>query len=154
MSEMITRSIIVKADVDDVFEVWKDFENFPKFMANIETVEKAPDGTSHWKMKGPLGVSVDWDAELTRLEENQRIAWNTKDREGDITTSGQVTFTPLPEHNETQVTVQMQYVPKKGGAIGNAVASIFANPEAQLEEDLNNFKNFVEDMSERTDPYK
>jgi uncharacterized membrane protein len=149
MSDKITKSIIVKADVDRAFRVWENFENFPHFMEYIETVHKTGPRTSHWEMKGPLGVKVDWDAETTLYEENQRIGWNTKDRkEGNLTTSGLVTFTPLP-NNATQVTVILQYEPE-GGIAGNIVEKLFANPEKQLEEDLNNFKAYIEGMPERT----
>ena len=33
----------------------------------------------HWVMKGPLGTDIEWDAETTRMDENERIAWNSKD---------------------------------------------------------------------------
>ena len=33
--------------------------------------------TSHWKVSGPLGKSVEWDAEITEDLPNQRIAWKS-----------------------------------------------------------------------------
>ncbi|HEY8150919.1 MAG TPA: SRPBCC family protein, partial [Vicinamibacteria bacterium] len=91
MPEQATKSIIVGAGVGEVFEVWSNFENFPHFMKNIKSVEKRPDGSTHWVMDGPLGKSVEWDAETTMFEPNKRIAWHS--REGStIKTSGQVTF--------------------------------------------------------------
>jgi uncharacterized membrane protein len=53
-----------------------------------------------------------------------------------------VTFNPLPQ-NETEVTVLMQYDPS-GGKAGELLANLFANPEKRLEEDLQNFKNYLE----------
>lgn len=148
MSDMITRSIIIKAEVATAYKFWENFENFPLFMQNIKSVTYNPDGTSHWVMRGPLGKDIEWDAQVTRLEDNQRLAWSTKDNEeGDITTSGQVTFTPLSQ-GETQVTVQMQYIPRKGLA-GDIVEKLFAHPEKQLEEDLKNFKARVEAQPSR-----
>jgi uncharacterized membrane protein len=148
MSE-ITRTIIVKADLNKAYQVWSDFENFPLFMKNIKAVTKTGDRRSHWEMKGPIGVTLEWDAETTRLEENKRIAWSTKDDdEGDVTTSGQVTFNPLP-NGEIEVTVMLHYVPKAGLA-GDVVEKLFSNPEKQLEEDLRNFKAYVEGMYDRT----
>jgi uncharacterized membrane protein len=144
MTKQVTRSIIVKADVSDVYEVWANFRNFPNFMKNIIAVAQMDERTSHWQMHGPMGQKIEWDAETTVMEENKRIAWNSKDREDvDITTSGQVTFNNLP-NNETEVTVTVQYVPRKGGTLGEAFAEMFSDPEGQLEEDLNNFKDFME----------
>jgi len=148
MSKQITKSIIVKADVPDVYELWANFENFPHFMRNIKSVRKTGDKTSEWTMSGPLGTKLTWNAELTRVEENKRIGWSTKDNNGLVTTSGQVTFNDL-SLEETEVTVILQYALPAGKA-GEAVAELLANPEKQLEEDLRNFKAFAEGMYDRT----
>lgn len=150
MDNQVTKSIIVKADVSSAYQAWANFENFPHFMKNIKSVHKTGPDTSHWEMDGPLGTTIEWDAETTRMEENKRIAWNSKDRDdSDITTSGQVTFNDLPSQ-ETEVTVTMHYVTRKGGKLGSAAANLFSNPEKQLEEDLRNFKDFIEGRYQRT----
>lgn len=141
MAEQVTRTIMVKAPVANVYGIWANFENFPHFMQNMESVQKTGDGLSHWVMKGPLGSKLEWDARTTRMDENARIAWNSLDG-GDIKTSGQVTFNEMPE-GVTEIAVTLQYVPPFG-KLGEAVAHIFDNPEAKLEEDLANFKRFVE----------
>jgi uncharacterized membrane protein len=141
----ITKSIIVKGDVGHVYRIWKDFTNFPHFMKNIESVIPRDEVYSHWVMKGPLDIRFEWDAKITRREENSRIAWKSID--GDIKTSGQVTFKALP-HNETEVTVTMHYVPP-AGALGEAAAALFSQPEQRVAEDLKNFKSYVEGMEDR-----
>lgn len=149
MTKQITRNIIVKADVEQVYNVWSNFETFPAFMKNIKSVKKTGVDTSHWEMSGPLGKTVEWDAYTTAMDENKRVGWSTKGNdEGDVTTSGMVTFNDLP-HGETEVTVTMQYEPNKGLA-GEVVDKLFANPEKQLEEDLSNFKSYIEGMYQRT----
>jgi len=141
MPNQTTKSIIVGAPVSQVYAIWSNFENFPHFMENIKSVTKTGDKMSHWVMSGPLGVNVEWDAETTRMEENARIAWNSRDS-STITTSGQVTFTDL-EGKQTEVTVTLQYDPPAGIA-GDVVAKLFSNPEKRLEEDLQNFKHYAE----------
>ena len=148
MSKQITKSIIVKAEVPDIYELWSNFENFPHFMKNIKSVRKTGEKTSNWTMAGPLGTKLMWNAELTRVEENKRIGWSTKDNKGLVTTSGQVTFNDL-SLEETEVTVILQYAIPAGKA-GETVAELLANPEKQLEEDLRNFKAFAEGMYDRT----
>lgn len=147
MSHEVSKTLIVKRPVAELFRLWADFENFPHFMENIHSVEKTGERTSHWVMQGPLGTKIEWDAETTRLEENKRIAWNSKDQ-STLATSGQVTFNALP-NNETEVTVLMHYEPPAGMA-GDLVAKFFGNPEKRLEEDLNNFKSYAEGMVDRT----
>jgi uncharacterized membrane protein len=147
MPEQVTRTIIVKARISEVYDIWANFENFPLFMKYITSVHKTGDGLSHWVMEGPLGKKIEWDAETTRMEPNQRIAWNSRDQ-GDITTSGQVTFKELPQ-GETEIAVTLQYVPP-AGALGAAVVKIFSDPAEQLEEDLKNFKAYAEGLRARS----
>jgi uncharacterized membrane protein len=147
MADQVTKSIIVKANVPDVFNIWANFENFPHFMKYIKSIRKTGDRTSHWVMEGPLGKDLEWDAETTKLEANKRIGWNSRD-DGDIKTSGQVTFNQLPQ-GQTEITVTLQYVPP-AGAVGEFIAKLFSDPEKRLEEDLHNFKTYVEGTHSRT----
>lgn len=145
MEEKITKSVIVKADVMDVYNIWSNFENFPHFMKNIKKVEKVDTNTSRWEMRGPMGVNVEWEAETTTMEPNKRIGWSTKDHEeGNLTTSGQVTFNQLP-NNSTEIVATVQYK-TRAGLPGEVVARLMGDPEDQLEEDLRNFKEYIEGM--------
>ncbi len=145
MPEQVTRSIIVKGSMDKIYSIWADFQNFPHFMKYIRSIALTGDGTSHWVMSGPLGKTIEWNARITANDVNKRIAWSSTD--GDIKTSGQVTFNNLP-HDETEVTVTMQYIPPAGKA-GAMVADVFSNPEKMLEQDLANFKAYAEGMHDR-----
>lgn len=142
MSNQISRSIIVDAPAAHVYSIWSDFTQFPHFMSHVKSVEKRGDGVTHWVVSGPMGADIDWNAEVTRAEPDKRIAWNTKDRDGDLTTSGQVTFNPL-SGSETEITVTMQYS-APGGKVGDWVASVLANPEESVTEDLRRFKEYAE----------
>jgi uncharacterized membrane protein len=143
MADQVTKSIIVKTDAMSAYNLWADFQNFPKFMKYIESVTKTGNGRSHWVVAGPFGKKVEWDAETTRLEPPKRIAWSTKDH-SNTTTSGQVTFNDLSAE-ETEVTVTMHYVPPSGAA-GQLVTELFANPEHRVQEDLKAFKSYAESM--------
>lgn len=142
MTERVSKTVIVKSDVGAAYDVWSNFETFPYFMKYVEKVEKIGPQKSYWEVKGPLGTTVQWTAETTRLDPNTRIGWNTKDNAGTITTSGEVVFTELPD-NQTQITVTMNYTPP-GGKLGEVVTQLFADPDKRLEEDLRNFKAYVE----------
>ncbi|CUS02076.2 putative Uncharacterized 17.2 kDa protein in melC2-rnhH intergenic region [Candidatus Promineifilum breve] len=142
MTNQVSQDITVKGDVSTIYNIWAEFETFPHFMKYVNSIVKTGERTSHWEVSGPLGMKVEWDAETTRLDENQRIGWNTKDRDGTITTSGEVVFAQLP-NAQTHVSVTMNYtVP--GGKAGEAIATLFSDPGKRLEEDLRNFKVYVE----------
>lgn len=140
MTEQFTHTIIVKGSANKLYELWSDYEKHPEFSENLKSVSKIDEKVTHWVMKGPLGKEISWTTETTRDEQDRRIAWRTLD--GDIKTSGQVTFTPLPD-DQTQITLVMQYVPP-AGVIGTAVAKAFDDPAGRAEEDLRNFKKYVE----------
>jgi uncharacterized membrane protein len=141
MADQTTKTIIVGAGIDAVYDTWANFENFPHFMKDVKSVTRTGDRMSHWVVSGPLGKTVEWDAETTRLDKNKRIAWNSKEG-SDIKTSGQVTFNDLGK-GQTDVTVTLQWVvpPSKGG---ETLASLVADPAKRLEEDLLAFKHYVE----------
>jgi uncharacterized membrane protein len=139
------RSIRVRAKVADVYRFWRNFENFPQFMDHVEEVRKLDaDGTlTHWKLKGPVGTSVEYDARLTQEVENASLGWNSTS--GTMQTSGTVTFTEVDDY--TEVHVLMQWYDTPGGPVGELVSKLFQNPEQMLQEDLERFKNLVETRS-------
>ncbi len=141
----ITESVIVKGSAGEIFNLWSDLEMLPSIIKDLKEVTQLDELTSHWVVKGPLGRDYQWIAEITRFDEERRIGWRTID--GDIKTSGQVTFLDLP-NNETELTVSMQYVPP-AGKVGAAVSKVIENPRNKIVEGLRDFKAFAEDMPSR-----
>lgn len=140
MAETITKTIVVNRPVDEIYNLWRNFDNFPYFMENIREVRRIDDLTSHWIMEGPMGRNVEWDAKTTAQDRNERIAWAST--RGDIDTNGQVRFKQLG-NNQTEVTVVLQYDVKS--TVGEALAKMFDNPSRKLETDLHNFKRYAEE---------
>jgi uncharacterized membrane protein len=139
--QRVEKSIRVNAPVEQVYDYWRNFDNFSQFMEHVEEVHATADGTmSHWKIKGPLGKTVEFDAEMTMDEPNKTIGWNS--RGGDMGTSGAVTFADVG--NSTEVHVVMQWFDPPGGALGEIASRTLQNPEKMLEEDLQRFKDIAE----------
>jgi uncharacterized membrane protein len=145
MAVQITESVIIKASPEEVFEWWTHLETLPTVIKDIKEVHVLNDLNSQWIVKGPMGKDFEWIAEITRFDEDRRIAWKTID--GDIKTSGQVTFKDLPQ-GETEMTVSMQYVPP-AGKIGEIVSKALENPREKITESLRDFKAFAENMPDR-----
>lgn len=141
MAQQVHESIEVQAPLQDVFSYWSNFENFSSFMSNVEEVRMTGQDTSHWKVKGPLGKTVQFDAKTTEMDPGRGIGWNTVD--GDVSTSGEARFEEI-EPGRTRVDVTMNYSNPPGGAVGEAVANLISNPERNLKEDLQNFAKIVE----------
>lgn len=141
MAEPITGSIEVEAPVAKVYEYWRDLENLPQFMKNIEEVRATGPDTTHWVVKGPLGYRAEFDARTTQDEPNSALGWNTVN--GDVQTSGQVRFQEVTP-NRTRLEVQMKYADPPAGKLGEAASRLTSGPKAIMEQDLKNFKDIIE----------
>ena len=140
MAVQFTESIIIKGDSGSIFSLWSDLEMLPSIIDDIKDVKQLDELRSHWVVKGPLGKNFEWVAEITRFDEDRRIAWRTL--EGDIKTSGQVTFNDLT-NNQTEMTVNIQYVPP-AGKIGEFASKVLEKPREKITEGLRDFKAFAE----------
>ncbi|MBA4062683.1 MAG: cyclase [Isosphaera sp.] len=135
--------VTVMKPADQVYRFWRDFENLPRFMTHLVDVDTTTDGRSRWVAKGPLGLQVEWEAELLTDTPNRVIAWKSVDG-SDVDTAGSVRFTDLPHGQGTEVRVELKYDPP-GGKVGSAVARLFGeNPDRQVREDLRRFKQILE----------
>jgi uncharacterized membrane protein len=145
MAQRVRDSIGVQAQVEDVFRYWSNFESVPNFMQNTEEVRMEGRDTSHWRVKGPLGKSVEFDAGTTEMDPNRGTGWNTT--EGEVMTSGGARFEEVAS-GRTRVDVTLNYADPPGGKVGEVAANIISNPERNLQEDLQedlqNFARIVE----------
>jgi len=136
-------AITVNQSPEKVYAQWRDFERLPTFMYHLESVQTTGDGRSHWVAKGPVGTTVEWDAEITEDVPGKSIAWRSLDG-ASVENSGSVRFLPAPGGRGTEVYVQLQYSPP-AGAVGKVVAKLFGEePNQQLSDDLRRFKQIVE----------
>jgi uncharacterized membrane protein len=141
MPQRVEGSIEVEAPVQEVYEYWRNLENLPHFMTNVEEVRATGPDTTHWRVKGPLGASLEFDARTTQDEPNEALGWNTQN--GQVETSGQVRFRDVTP-NRTRVEVQMNYWDPPGGRAGEVASRLVANPDIMVQQDLQNFKQIIE----------
>ena len=138
----IQKAINVNTPVEQVYEFWTHFENFPRFMAHVKEIRDQGNGHSHWVVAGPAGTPVEFDAMITKQLPNQVIAWKSLP-EQTVQSAGLVRFDPNPDGG-TRITVQMSYNPP-AGALGHAVASLFGvDPKRAMDEDLARLKTLLE----------
>jgi uncharacterized membrane protein len=141
MPQRVEGSIEVEAPVGEVYDYWQTLENLPHFMTNVEEVRSTGPDTTHWRVKGPLGTRLEFDARTTQDQENEAIGWNTEN--GEVQTSGQVRFREVTP-SRTRVEVQMNYWDAPGGRAGEVASRIVANPQLMVQQDLQNFKEIIE----------
>jgi uncharacterized membrane protein len=139
----VEQSIAVNRSPDECYRFWRNFENFPRFMKHLESVQTTADNRTHWKAKGPAGISVEWDAEVTVDQPGELLAWHSVDS-ADVDHAGTVRFEKAPGGRGTIVRVDMEYNPP-GGQAGALFAKLFGEePAMQIKEDLRHFKQLLE----------
>lgn len=139
----VTKSITVARPRSEVYAFWRDFENLPRFMHNLESVENLGGGRSHWIAKGVAGTDREWDAELVEDRPNESISWRTIGDDNTARHAGTVSFLSIGD-NATEVRVDLEYHPP-AGPVGASLAKLFGEePGQQIEEDLERFKRVLE----------
>jgi len=137
----------VNAPADQCYAWWRGLTNLPQIMPDVEAVVPKDGSTqvTHWKVHGPLGKTVEWDAKIVEDVPNTRIAWATEGSSGlDVKNAGAVRF---DDHGGTTgVEVSLQYDPP-AGVLGEAIAKIFADPQTKVERALDAFKERIESAS-------
>ena len=139
----VSKAITVNRSPDEVYAFWRDFGNLPRFMDNVESVTATGEGRSHWKVKAPLGGTVEWDAEIVEDRPGEIISWRSLEN-ADVKNAGTVRFEPAPGGRGTEIHVELEYSPP-GGPVGAAIAWLFGEePSQQTREDLRRFKQVME----------
>jgi uncharacterized membrane protein len=138
----VQASITILRAPDEVFGFWRELTNLPRFMHHLESVEWTGDNRSHWRVKAPVGRSVEWDAEVTEERPGELIAWRSVG--GDVANEGRVEFAPAPGDRGTEVRVAFRY-DAPGGKPGVALAALLGeDPKHQVADDLRRFKQVLE----------
>jgi len=134
---------VVNRPPDEVYKFWRDFQNLPRFMRHLESVDDMGGGRSRWRAKGPAGMEVEWEATIIADEPGKVITWRSLEG-SDVDNAGAVRFEAAPGGRGTIVKVNIEYNPM-GGALGAAVAKLFGEePEQQMDDDLRRFKQVME----------
>jgi uncharacterized membrane protein len=133
---LIEKSITVNAPVKTVYNQWTQFEEFPKFMEGVVSVQQLDDKHMRWHTNIG-GTDKEFVTEITEQIPDARIAWCTRSGERH---AGVVTFHRLNDH-QTRVMLQMEYEP--AGAVEKLgdMVGIFSR---RVEQDLERFKEFIE----------
>ena len=138
------RTVTIAKPRQELFAFFRDFQNLPRFMENLEAVVPTDaEGRNIWKIKAPLGRTVDVETEVVREEEGELIAWRSVEG-SDIDTEGRVKFRDAPGDRGTQVQLIIAYKPPVG-EVGRLVAKLFQRePAVQARHDLKRFKMLME----------
>ena len=137
MKSSIDGSIEIDAPAATAYLFWTRIEDFPKFIAPIESVERIDELRSRWRVNFGFRHQ-EWLAEITEAIPDRRRAWRTQ--EG-AENAGMVNFHPLSD-DRSLMTLHLDYEPR--GVLQN-VGDELGIVSRVIERSLEQFKTFVED---------
>jgi HSP20 family molecular chaperone IbpA/ribosome-associated toxin RatA of RatAB toxin-antitoxin module len=148
MMTRIEQSVEVNAPAPTVYNQLTQFEDYPRFMEDIEEVRQLDDTHLHWRAK-LNSHDLEWDAEIMEQVPDQLIAW--RNTSGPIKVE-KVEVRPL-DQNKSKVTMTMEYEEPQQQAQGQEsdldikIAEIAAH-------DLMYLKRFIESRGRETGAWR
>ncbi|WP_134727479.1 SRPBCC family protein [Amycolatopsis nivea] len=135
----------VNAPAQACYDWWRPLTRLPELFSDVQSVE-ALDGNgtrTRWKVDGPAGSTVEWQARIVEDAPPRKIAWTTvDDADPDVRNSGVVRFDDKG-HGRTGVEISLEYEPP-AGKLGEAVASLLADPQKKVERAAEQFRTVIE----------
>jgi uncharacterized membrane protein len=136
----------IRCEPEEAYRYWRNFENFPNFMDHVESVQVTGETLSHWRVKGPAGSHLEWDAEIIRDDPSSLISWQALPGAA-ISHQGGVRFRQASGGQGTEVSLDIVYSQPAGMAGGLAARLLGEHPQQQVSDDLRRFKQLIEAAS-------
>jgi uncharacterized membrane protein len=144
----IEDTIEVQVPVQQAYNQWTQFEDFPKFMDGIQSVQQLDDTHVQWVAE-IRGESRQWTTEITEQRPDEKVAWKTI--EGEVKNDGVVTFEPMGDA-QTRVNVQMDV--ESDSTAENVAGDLLGVVKSQVRGDLERFKQLIENRDEETGAWR
>lgn len=143
----IQQSIDINVPVRVAYNQLTQFEDYPRFMDEVDAVRQLDDTHLHWS-RTMAGRSMEWEAEIVEQLPDQCIAWRSIDGPHN---AGRLEVQPLGQQ-QARVTLTMDCEPEAllGPVQGDAEAAVMQ----RLGQDLTRFKDFIETRGGETGQWR
>jgi uncharacterized membrane protein len=139
----VERAVTVNRQAPELYAIWRDPANLPRLIEFVKSVEMLSDTEARWRVRGPAGTTIEWDAEIINEIPNELLAWKSIG-DADIANAGSLHFRATPDGRGTEVRLVVEYEPP-AGHLGAWLANVVQeNPDAQVREALRRFKQLAE----------
>ena len=146
MTTKVEKTVVVNVPLSTVYNQWTQFEEFPEFMGGVEKVTQLGDDRLEWVAEMG-GVRRQWIAKVLEQVPDRKVAWAAV--EG-ATNAGAVTFAEVGP-TQTEVHLSMEFEPE---GFLETVADKLHVVKNQAEDDLDNFKRFIESEGYETGAWR
>src|SRR3569623_322330 len=131
----VHRANTIQASPMEVYQLWRDFTNLPKFMEHVSEVEVDSGGISTWRIRERI-LTLGWRAEITEDTPGRRLRWRSLPG-GDVAHEGTLALYEAPGGRGTVVEVRLVYRHPAAFALRSL-------PRVQLGEDLARLRQLLE----------
>ncbi len=139
-------SVEVDVPISTAYNQWTQFEEFPRFMKDVQEVRQIDDTHLHW-CATIGGKPVEWDSEITTQMPDRRISWRSTSGPPN---SGAVTFDRVTD-NRTRVTLRMSYrAPGVAEKVGDALGAV----RMEVSGNLHRFADFIQSRQRETGAWR
>lgn len=141
----VAHYVEVDAPAQACYDWWRPLTRLPEILSDVHSVtaKEGQAGRTEWKVAGPLGKTVSWEAEIVEDAPPRKIAWATVDSaDPDVRHAGMVRFDDKGG-GRTGVEMSLEYNPP-AGKLGEAVAALFADPRRKVKRAAEEFKRVIE----------
>jgi uncharacterized membrane protein len=147
MMTRIQQSVEIGVPVQVAYNQLTQFEDYPQFMQDVNSVQQLDDTHLHWVTK-QSNRNAEWDTEITEQEPDRCIAWHSTTGPA---FSGKVELQPVGvEASRVTLTLETEVASSSGTASGNSDAEI----AERLEQDLTRLKQFLENRGSETGAWR
>jgi uncharacterized membrane protein len=139
----LRRAITIECSPSEVYELWRDLRNLPRFMAHVQSVDVDAQDISTWTItQGP--ATLTWRAEITEDTPNRRLRWRSLPG-GDLDHEGTLDLHEAPGGRGTVVDLRLLYRPPGGAATAGLFAGLLRHfPRIELGEELSRLRMLIE----------
>jgi len=136
-------SITVEKTPADVYAFWRNFDNFPRFVSQIESVSSSDKIRSRWKAKLSNKATIEWDATIVEDAPDQRLVWKLQSPTVRLlvdTVEARFELAPGGQGTEIHLVLYGSQLEKPAAT----VRWLRTLPEGLLFDELHRFKQLVE----------
>jgi uncharacterized membrane protein len=148
----IQKTVFINAGAADLYQFWKNPENYPKVFAHVKQITPEQNGIFLWQVLGPAGIPLTWRGRITCLVPEKRIEWCSLP--DSVIENHGVIHLEAQKDGQTRIHIDMSYNPP-AGLLGHAVAALLGlDPKSALDHDIIQLKSLLEQGKARVDSHE
>lgn len=117
----IRRAVTIQASPREIYELWREPTNLPKFMRHVKSVTAEGEGVTRWVVE-EAGHELAWRSRIVEDTPEHRLRWRSLPG-GDVELDGALELFQLDHDRGTRVEVKLHYFPPGGLVVASALES-------------------------------